>query len=148
MTKKAVAELEHLHDSTVKDLSKLYMAEQQRGAGTPAPRAISIDEIAIHKGHNYRVVVSDLERGRLIWFGDSGRTEAEIGLFFAEIGPKKSERIEVAVMDMWRSFRNAVGKHAPKADIVFDKFHIMRHLSDALDQVRRDEYKRTCKVGI
>src|SRR3546814_2851533 len=41
----------------------------------PAPRAIGIDEIAIHKGHDYRVVVSDLERGRPIWFGGSGRSE-------------------------------------------------------------------------
>ncbi len=138
MTNKAVAELERLHDSTVKDLSKLYMAEQVRPAGTPAPRAIDIDEIAIHKGHDYRVVVSDLERGRPIWFGGNGRTEADIDQFFADLGPKKSARIELAVMDMWRPFRNSVGKNAPDAAIVFDKFH----LSDALDQVRRDEYKR------
>jgi len=142
MTHKAVAELERLHDSTVKDLSKLYMAEQVRRAGMPAPRAIGIDEIAIHKGHDYRVVVSDLERGRPIWFGGSGRTEADIDQFFAELGPERSARIELAVMDMWRPFRNSAGKNAPNADIVFDKFHILRHLSDALDQVRRGEYKR------
>ena len=142
MTHKAVAELERLHDSTVKDLSKLYMAEQVRRAGMPAPRAIGIDEIAIHKGHDYRVVVSDLERGRPIWFGGSGRTEADIDQFFADLGPNKSARIELAVMDMWRPFRTSVAKNAPGAALVFDKFHIMRHLSDALDQVRRDEYKR------
>jgi len=45
-------------------------------------------------------------------------------------------------MDMWRTFRNSVHSHAPQAAIVFDKFHIMRHLSTALDQVRRDEYTR------
>src|SRR3546814_7813508 len=45
-------------------------------------------------------------------------------------------------MDMWRPFRNSVQKNAPNAGVVFDKFHIMRHLSDALDHVRRDEYKR------
>nr|WP_261677224.1 transposase [Xanthomonas citri] len=142
MTHKAVAELERLHDCTVKDLSKLYMAEQVRRAGTPAPRAIGIDEIAVHKGHDYRVVVSDLERGRPIWFGGSGRTEADIDQFFAELGPQRSVGIEVAVMDMWRPFRTSVRKNVPHASIMFDKFHIMRHLSEALDQVRRDEYKR------
>lgn len=142
MTHTAVAELERLHDSRVKELSKLYMAEQVHRAGTPAPRAIGIDEIAIHKGHDYRVVVSDLERGRPIWFGGSGRTEADIDQFFVQLGPKRSAGIDVAVMDMWRPFRNSVGKNAPNASIVFDTFHIMRHLSDALDQVRRDEYKR------
>lgn len=142
MTNKAVAELERLHDRTVKDLSKQYMAEQVRRVGMPAPRAIGIDEIAIRKGHHYRVVVSDLDRGRAIWFGGSGRAEADIDQFFADLGPKKSTRIQLAVMDMWRPFRNSVAKNAPNASIVFDKFHIMRHLADALDQVRRDEYKR------
>lgn len=142
MTNKAVAELERLHDSTVKDLSKRYMAELVRRAGTPAPRAIGIDEIAIHKGHDYRVVVSDLERGRPIWFGGSGRTEADIDQFFAWLGPKKSAHIELAVMDMWRPFGNSTGKNAPNARVIFDKFHIITHLSAALDQVRRDEYKR------
>ncbi|THD15320.1 hypothetical protein B1808_00005 [Pseudofulvimonas gallinarii] len=118
------------------------MAEQRLGRGIPAPRGIGIHDSAIHKGHDYRVVVSDLERGRPIWFGGSGRTEADIDQFFADLGPKKSARIELAVMDMWRPFRTSVGKNAPNAAIVFDKFHIMRHLSDALDQVRRDEYKR------
>jgi len=142
MTNKAVAELERLHDSTVKELSKLYMGEQVRRAGMPAPRAIGIDEIAIHKGHDYRVVVSDLEQGRPIWFGGSGRRETDIDQFFTALGAEKSARIELAVMDMWRPFRTSVNKNAPQAAIVFDKFHIMRHLSNALDQVRRDEYKR------
>jgi transposase len=142
MANKAVADLERLHDSTVKDLSKRYMAEQVRRAGVPAPRAIGIDEIAIHKGHNYRVVVSDLERGRPIWFGGSGRAEADIDQFFTWLGPEKSAHIELAVMDMWRAFRTSVGNSAPNARVVFDKFHIITHLSAALDQVRRDEYKR------
>ena len=119
MTNKAVAELERLHDSTVKDLSKRYMAEQVRRARLPAPRAIGIDEIAVHKGHDYRVVVSDLERGRPIWFGGSGRTEADIGQFFTELGPNKRARIELAVMDMWRPFRTSVNKNAANAAIVF-----------------------------
>jgi transposase len=142
MTNKAVAELEHLHDSTVKDLDKIYMEKQVARAGLPAPRAIGVDEIAIRKGHNYRIVVSDLDRGRPIWVGGQGRTEADFDLFFAALGPKKTARIELAAMDMWKPFRNALARNAPKARVVFDKFHIMRHLSDALDEVRRSEYRR------
>ncbi len=55
---------------TVKSLEKQYMAEQLRKAGTPGPQAIGIDEIAIRRGHTYRIVVSDLIRGRAMWFGD------------------------------------------------------------------------------
>jgi transposase len=102
MTNKAVAELERLHDSTVKDLDKIYMRKQVERAGMPAPRAIGVDEIAIRKGHNYRIVVSDLDRGRPIWVGGQGRTEADFDLFFAALGPKKTARIELAAMDMWK----------------------------------------------
>ncbi len=142
MTNKDVAELEHLHDSTVKDLDKIYMSKQVELAGPPAPRVIGVDELAIRKGHNYRIIVSDLEKGRPIWVGGEGRKEVDLDLFFAELGPKKCARIELAVMDMWRPFRNSLQNNAPEARIVFDKFHIMRHLSDALDEVRRSEYRR------
>lgn len=142
MPNKAVAEMEHLHDSTVKDLDKRYMQAQVERAGIPAPRAIGVDEISIRKGHDYRIVVSDLERGRPIWVGGHGRKEADLDQFFADLGAKKSARIELAVMDMWRPFRNSVNNNRPKARIIFDKFHIMRHLGDALDEVRRSEYRR------
>ena len=142
MTNKAVAELERLHDSTVKDLDKIYMRKQVERAGVPAPRAIGVDEISIRKGHNYRIVVSDLDRGRPIWVGSHGRTEADFDVFFAALGPKKTARIELAAMDMWKPFRNSLARNAPQARVVFDKFHIMRHLSDALDEVRRSEYRR------
>ena len=142
MTNSAVAELERLHDSTVKDLDKVYMAKQVACAGKSAPRVIGVDEISIRKGHNYRIVVSDLERGRPIWVGGQGRTEADFDLFFAALGAKNAARIELAVMDMWKPFRNGLAKNAPQARVVFDKFHIMSHLSDALDEVRRSEYRR------
>jgi transposase len=142
MSNKAVAELEHLHDSTVKELDKLYMLQQVARAGMPAPRAIGVDEISIRKGHDYRVVVSDLERGRPIWVGGKGRKEVDLDQFFSALGPAKSARIELAVMDMWKAFRNSVGRNAPQARIIFDKFHIMRHLCDALDAVRKSEYRR------
>ena len=119
MPNKAVAEIEHLHDSTVKDLDKLYMQAQVDQAGMPAPRAIGIDEISIRKGHNYRIVVSDLERGRPIWVGGEGHKEADLDRFFAVLGPKKSARVELAVMDMWRPFRNSVNRNIPRAEVVW-----------------------------
>jgi transposase len=117
-------------------------AKTDRVGRTACPPAIGIDEISIRKGHNYRVIVRDLERGRPIWGGGEGRKETDIDLFFKALGEKKSARIELAAMDTWKAFRNSVRKNAPKAYIIFDKFHIMRHLSKALDEVRRSEYKR------
>jgi transposase len=132
----------HLDWKTVKALEMQYRREQVRRAGTPAPRIIGIDEISIRKGHTYRIVVSDLIRQRPIWFGGTDRSEASLDAFFAWLGPRKTARIRLAVMDMWKAFRNSTTRHAPAAQILFDKFHVLRQLSDALDHVRKSEYRR------
>ena len=93
-------------------------------------------------GHSYRIVVSDLVARRAIWFGGTGRTEADMDLFYAFLGKQNSRKIRLAVMDMWKPFRVSTQRHAPKAVIMFDKFHIVKHLGDALDAIRRSEYKR------
>jgi transposase len=137
-----VARETHLDWKTVKALEKQYMTKQLRWAGTPGPQIIGIDEISIRKGHTYRIVVSDLIRGRPIWFGGADRSEASLNLFFEWLGPKKSRRIRLVVMDMWKPFRNACATHVPDAAILYDKFHALRHLGEAIDRVRRSEYAR------
>jgi transposase len=137
-----VAKELHLDWKTVKALEKQYMREQVRRAGTPGPKVLGIDEVSLRKGHTYRIVVSDLGRLRPIWFGGKDRSEASLDLFFAWLGPKKSQGIRLAVMDMWKAFRNSTRKHAPQGAILFDKFHVMRHLNEALDKVRKREYAR------
>lgn len=141
-TIKDVAKELHLHWGSVRELEKQYMREQLRRVGTPGPKVIGVDEISIRKGHTYRIVVSDLLRGRPIWFGGTDRSEASLALFFTELGIKKCRGIYLAVMDMWKPFRNATIQHVPAAGILFDKFHVIAHLGDALDQVRKSEYAR------
>jgi len=143
-TIKDVAQETHLDWKTIKELDKQYMREQLRRIGTPTPKVIGVDEIAIRKGHTYRIVVSDLLRRRPIWFGGQDRSEQSMDEFFTWLGPKKSKQIRLAVMDMWKAFRNSTLKpeHAPGAAILFDKFHVLQHLNDALDQVRKSEYGR------
>jgi transposase len=141
-TIKDVAKELHLDWETVKALDKQYMRSQLGRAGKPGPKVIGIDEFAIRKGHTYRIVVSDLQRRRPIWFGGTDRSEASIASFYDWLGIKQSQGIRLAVMDMWKPFRNATTERAPKAAILFDKFHIMRHLGEALDTVRKSEYAR------
>jgi transposase len=127
---------------TVKRLEKRYMAEQLKRAGTPRPSIIGIDEISVRKGHDYRIVVSDLEKHRPIWFGGTDRSEASMDEFYGFLGKSKTRQLRLAVMDMWKAFRNSTNRHAPQAAILFDKFHVLRHLSEALDKVRKQEYAR------
>jgi len=148
-TIKDVAKELFLDWHTVKEFEKKYMHEQLRRQGAPRPKVIGIDEVSIKKGHTYRIVVSDLERRRPIWFGGKDRSEASMDEFYKSLGPSVSKRIRLAVMDMWKPFRTSTLKaeHAPQASILFDKFHVIRHLGDALDQVRKSEYKRLTGKG-
>ena len=132
----------HLDWRAVKELDKQYMREQLRRIGMPGPKAVGIDEISIRKGHTYRIVVSDLIRRRPIWFGGEDRSEASMVQFYDWLGDKKTRGIRLAVMDMWKPFRNAILARAPQAAILFDKFPIIRHLGEALDKVRKSEYAR------
>jgi transposase len=141
-TIKDIAEELKLDWHAVKELEKQYMAAQLAKAGSPGPKVIGIDEVSIQKRHTYRIVVSDLVRERPIWFGGEDRSQASMGQFYEWLGENKSQRIGLAVMDMWKAFRNATQAHAPQAAILFDKFHVLRHLGEALDKVRKSEYAR------
>ena len=142
MTVTDVAKEQHLDWHSVKELDKQYMSEQLRRAGTPAPRVLGIDEVSLRKGHIYRIIVSDLERKRPIWFGGIDRSEKSMNMFYEWIGPKKAGKIKLAVMDMWPAFEASIRNKAPQAAILYDKFHVIKHLQEALDMVRKKEYAR------
>jgi transposase len=141
-TIKDVAKELNLDWHTVKQLDKHYMREQLRRVGKPGPKIIGIDELSIKKRHQYRIVVSDLIRERPIWFGGIDRSQASMDEFYRFLGEKAAKRIHLAVMDMWRPFRNSTESNAPQAAILFHKFHIIKHLGEALDKVRKAEYHR------
>ena len=137
-----IAEDLRLDWRTVKALEMQYMREQLRRVGAPRPKVVGIDEVSVRKRHTYRIVVSDLERKRPIWLGGQDRSEASLDLFFEQLGLKKSRGIRLAVMDMGKPFHNSTQKYASQAAILFDKFHVIRHLNEALDKVRKSEYAR------
>lgn len=142
MTIQDVAKELKLDWHTVKTLDKEYMGKQLFRNPVAAPRVIGIDEISIKKGHTYRIVVSDLERRRPIWFGGKDRSEESLAEFYRQVGKKKTKKIQLAVMDMWKAFLKSTKRNAPQAAILYDKFHVMRHLGEALDEIRKKEYVR------
>ena len=119
-----------------------YMKAQLAEVGPPCPAVIGIDEISIRKGHVYRIVVSDLERGQPIWFGGTDRSVASMTMFYDFLGVPETAGIRLAVMDMWKPFRTATNAQVPTAAILYDKFHVLRQLGEALDHVRKSEYQR------
>jgi transposase len=102
-----------------------YMRAQIKRAGTPGPKAIGIDEISIRKGHTYRIVVSDLDRRRPIWFGGEDRSRrawTSSTDFSGKRRPKRSARRDGHVEGVSQLRRTS---NAPQAAILFDKFHVI-----------------------
>lgn len=141
-TIKAVADEFNLDWKTVKEAEKEYMRTKLALAGEATPRILGIDEISRRKGHNYNIIVSDLEKKQPLWFEGPDRSEESLDNFYQWLGPDKCNNIKLAVMDMWKAFEKSTTKNAPQAAILYDKFHVMRHLGKALDTVRKNEYRR------
>jgi transposase len=141
-TIKAVAYEFNLDWKTVKEADKEYMRAKLAKAPEIAPVVIGIDEFSRRKGHAYNIVVTDLKQKRAIWFEGPDRSEESLDRFYESLGSEKCSRIKLAVMDMWKAFENSTRKHAPQAAILYDKFHVLRHLGEALDSVRKSEYRR------
>ena len=102
---------------------------------------IGIDEVSRRKGHQYLTVVYDLRRDRVIWVGRD-RTTATMERFFAWLGPRRARSIHTVCCDMWAAYLDAVRTHLPHATVVFDRFHLTRYLSQAVDDVRRQTWRR------
>ena len=108
----------------------------------PPVHVIGIDEVSRRKGQVYLTVVYDLERRVLLWVGDD-RTEEVVKPFFTrEMGARRCHTLRVICMDMWAAYANLVKEHAPQAQILFDRFHIVKHLHEAVEEVRRSEMRR------
>lgn len=110
--------------------------------------AIGIDEIAVWSGHRYLTVVYQLDAGarRLLWVG-YGRTKASCRGFFIWFGEARNAALQFVASDMWRACIDVVAQWAPKAVHVLDRFHIVKRLNEAVDQVRRAESKSFGKAG-
>ena len=141
---KDVSETAKITWHRAKEIDKKYLSRLVTDLKSANPRRIGIDEIAYEKRHKYLTVVRDIDIGRVIWVG-RGRKKETLDGFFAELGAKKSKRIEAAVIDMWNPYIKSIRENAPQADIVFDKFHIAKKVNEAVDKVRRKEFAKASK---
>ena len=108
----------------------------------PPVHVIGIDEVSRRKGQVYLTVVYDLERRVLLWVGDDRTEEAVKPFFIEEMGRRRCRTLQVVCMDMWAAYAKLVREHAPNAQILFDRFHIVKHLNEAVDSARRELWRR------
>jgi len=113
-------------------------------------KAIGIDEIHVRKvGRVFWTLVYQIDEGarRLLWVG-ADRTKKTFHQFFDEIGEEVTEGIEFVCSDMWRAYLAVVKKRLKKAVHVIDRFHVVKRLLEAVDDIRRNEAKAMAKAGL
>ena len=103
---------------------------------------LGVDEKAFRKGHKYLTLVNDLTRSRVLYVAED-REQRSLDGFWPTITAEQQASIEAVALDMWDPYVASVRGHLPKAEekMVFDKFHIAKHLGEAVDRVRRREHK-------
>ena len=116
--------------------------------GSALPRQMGIDEKAIAKGHRYMTLVCDLEAATVEYIGEE-RKETSLSTYFDGFPQESREQIEAISLDMWPAYIKACRDKVPEADgkMVFDRFHIMRHVLEAVDKVRKQEHKALQATG-
>ena len=103
-------------------------------------RAIGVDEIHWQRGSHFLTLVYQIDatRKRLLWIGQHRRAKTLLG-FFRWFGKERTAALAFICSDMWQPYLKVVAKKAGHALHILDRFHIAKHMSDAIDQVRRAE---------
>ena len=128
--------------STVRAIDLRYL-ERWNATRRKAPLVeLGVDEIYFGKQMKFITVVSNLETGEPLWFGQDRKQETLDEFFRTQLKEGQRKRIAAACVDMWRPFTNSIEHWAPNCRIVYDKFHVLQHANKAIDEVRRAEFFR------
>jgi transposase len=131
-----------LPESTVRAMDLRYL-ERWAAKRRKAPlKQAGVDEIHLGKKDKFITVVSNLETGEPLWFGRERKKETLDEFFRTELRSSQRRRIEAVCVDMWEPFRLSIAEWAPQSKIIYDKFHIMQHANQAVEEVRRAEFFR------
>jgi len=145
--RKQVALQEGLSESTVLDIFEKQAKQAARRSDGRKVRILGVDEISLRKGHKqYALVLSDLEQRKVIAVLPN-RLKETFEKWLGSLTEEERQAILVVSMDMWEAYRQAVRDKLPHAQIVADRFHVMKHLNHQIDLLRRAMQKKAKKEG-
>jgi len=107
---------------------------------------IGVDEVSYRKGHRYLTLVSDHETRRIIW-AKEGKSSETFAAFFEDLGQERCKAIKLVSMDMSEAYIQTARQYIPQAQIVFDRFHVQQLVGDAVDETRREEWRRLKEIS-
>jgi transposase len=135
----SVAKEYDIHRHTVKEIDKAALERDLPEVSDTNPELIGVDEASIKKRHKYATVVVNLD-DRSVPYVSEGRSKESLSSYYRALGDEKCQRIKAVAMDMWRPYEEATREHCPKAEIVYDPFHIIAAYGrEVIDKVRSDE---------
>jgi transposase len=141
MSQKAVAEVLHTPQSTVSDILHRTIHRLRDGHRIDQIKTLGIDEISYRKGKKYATIVYDIDRQCVVWAG-KGKGRETADQFFGQVLTEKHRAgIRFAASDMSKAYLGAIKQWCPAAVLVIDRFHVAKALNEAVDEVRKVEWR-------
>ena len=142
MTQLQAAQLLGVSKSTLSDIIHRTIERLRHGHGIRSLRTIGIDEVSYHNGKRYATVVYDLDKGCVVWIGQ-GKGRDTIDMFFQNhLSAFQRKSIQFASCDMSEAYVGAIKHWCCNAQLVLDRFHIVKALNNAVDDVRIEEWRK------
>ncbi len=141
-----VAEFLGLHDTRVKRWDIAVMQKEIPEPALDDLQFLLIDEKSIGKGHDYITVVMNAATGEVVHLAE-GKRKDSLKSFFDRLTRWQKEYIKAVAMDRSGSYYACVREELPKAEVTFDKFHLVKNFNDVIDQVRREEVHKADEDG-
>jgi len=142
MTQNAAAKLLLLATSTLSDLLHRVVNRVRDGHKIKDLKSIGIDEISYAKGKKYATVIYDLDKSRVIWVGKGKGRDTVDWFFNNKLTDAQKKKIKWASCDMYQTYIDAIECHCPNVTVVLDRFHVVKALNEALDEVRKEEWQK------
>lgn len=142
MTQKAAAEILQMPTSTLSDLLHRVITRVRSGHAIRGLLTLGLDEISYCKGRKFATIAYDLDRACVVWVGQGKGRETADRFFNEALSPTQKKRIQWASCDMSLAYIEAIKFHCAHATLVIDRFHLVKALNAAVDEVRKEEWRQ------
>lgn len=143
MPVRTVAKMVGEHDTRLWRVLHHYVDQARARTDASAVTRVAIDETAARRGHDYITLFVDIDQARVV-FATEGKDASTVAAFADDLAAHggDAKAVDEVCIDMSPAFIKGTAEHLPNAAVTFDKFHAVKIVNDAVDQVRRAEQKR------
>lgn len=144
-TQKAAATRLGIAKSTLSDLLHRIITRERSGHKVRGLTILGVDELSYRKGHKYATLVYDINKSKVVWVGKGKGKETFTEFLLTKMTAAQRARVKYACCDMAEGFLSVLKEHLPKAQVVIDRFHMVKALNEALDEVRKEAWREVEK---